>query len=533
MRINTPTTNRNVPVKPGVSILSTTNAKGQITHLNDEFEKISGYTADELLGQPHNIIRHPDMPRAAYEDMWRKLKAGKSWLGAVKNRCKNGDHYWVRAYAIPITNNKGEITELQSIRTDLDPDVQARAEGLYAALSKDQPRKGPVEPPKLRRGLALGARLMIMLALVFLGTTLAQAYTSSLTGTVLAGAIGGAAALIGSFILLGPLRKSIRRARSIIDDSVTEKIFTGRADDIGSLELAMTNQAAELDAVIKRMADIIKQLEQRAEKTIHSTRSAHQAVEEQSSASDTIAAATEQMSATASEVANHASSMRDQVAGAGGRVTEGQNLTQETRRSMDSLSGELNRASGTIGELKDASNGVSDALKIIGDITEQTNLLALNASIEAARAGDAGRGFAVVADEVRSLALRTRSTTEQINDTLARFQTVVDDAVGAMHHCDNYAQETISHAVNSENTLADLVGYIEKISEACDSTSSAATQQHEASSEIAQKIISISDLGTTASSMVNEAETQMNDLNRQISEVTRLVQRLQQRSLVK
>ena len=89
MRINEPVTNREVAVGKDANILSTTNPKGQITHINDEFVEISGFSRDELLGQPHNIIRHPHMPRAAYEEMWRRLKAGEAWLGAVKNRCKN------------------------------------------------------------------------------------------------------------------------------------------------------------------------------------------------------------------------------------------------------------------------------------------------------------------------------------------------------------------------------------------------------------------------------------------------------------
>ncbi len=86
MRVNEPVSNRNVPVSSGANILSTTNPKGQITHINDEYVEISGFTRDELVGQPHNIIRHPDMPRAAYEQMWGNLKSGNTWLGAVKNR---------------------------------------------------------------------------------------------------------------------------------------------------------------------------------------------------------------------------------------------------------------------------------------------------------------------------------------------------------------------------------------------------------------------------------------------------------------
>lgn len=86
----------------GEYIVSKTDLKGRITYVNRPFMEISGYSADELLGHPHNVIRHPDMPSEAFEDLWRTLRSGKAWRGMVKNRCKNGDHYWVDANANPI-----------------------------------------------------------------------------------------------------------------------------------------------------------------------------------------------------------------------------------------------------------------------------------------------------------------------------------------------------------------------------------------------------------------------------------------------
>ncbi|MGD8430446.1 MAG: PAS domain-containing protein, partial [Ectothiorhodospiraceae bacterium] len=91
MRRNEPVSQRAVPVGTNANILSTTDQRGWISHVNQDFIDISGYTRDELIGQPHNILRHPDMPRLAFEDMWAKLKSGRSWMGLVKNRCKNGD----------------------------------------------------------------------------------------------------------------------------------------------------------------------------------------------------------------------------------------------------------------------------------------------------------------------------------------------------------------------------------------------------------------------------------------------------------
>lgn len=530
MRVNQPVTQRNIPVGRDANILSTTNPKGQITHINDEFVEISGFSREELIGQPHNIIRHPDMPRAAYEEMWSRLKAGKTWMGAVKNRCKNGDHYWVQAYAIPITNRHGELVELQSIRSRLDDQSIARAEKLYGKLRENEPRKGPVVAPEFRRQPGLGVRLALAMLIV-------------LTCQSLAGYLGQGNALFSFMIwlvsllaatgllfwLTGPLRRMVARAREVINDPVAEKIFTGRLDDIGSVELAMTQQAAELDAVVKRLYDVIGQLERGAETTIQQSSRAHSAVQEQSSATETIASATEEMSVTSREVASNASSMQEQVSQANERVSRGQGLTRETRQSMESLSKELNEASAAVGQLAQASKAVADALRVIGDITEQTNLLALNASIEAARAGDAGRGFAVVASEVRTLASRTKSSTEQIEVTLSQFEKTVTRATASMEQCNGYAQTTVDNAVNSHSTLTELVTFIERISLACDGTSSAAEQQHRASEEISGKVVSINDLGDVARTVVTDAQESMATLKSQIVQVSGLVHRLRYR----
>ncbi len=133
MRNNLPVTNVEYKLSDDCLIVSKTDPKGRITYYNQAFLDASGFTAQELMGQPHNIVRHPDMPAAAFQNMWDTLHAGRPWCGAVKNRRKNGDYYWVMASASPIWEN-GQLIGYMSIRSKLSAKLRAEAELVYAQM---------------------------------------------------------------------------------------------------------------------------------------------------------------------------------------------------------------------------------------------------------------------------------------------------------------------------------------------------------------------------------------------------------------
>lgn len=116
MRQNLPVTNNEYVLTDNDNIVSKTTPTGVITYVNEDFLRISQFSLQELIGQPQNIVRHPDMPVEAFADFWASMKAGKPWTGVVKNRCKNGDYYWVLANATPIREN-GQVTGYMSVRT--------------------------------------------------------------------------------------------------------------------------------------------------------------------------------------------------------------------------------------------------------------------------------------------------------------------------------------------------------------------------------------------------------------------------------
>lgn len=139
MKKNLPITNNEVSLSSNTVITSTTDVKGAITYVNQDFLDISGFSSEELIGKNHNIIRHPDMPPAAFADLWSTVQAGQAWMGLVKNRCKSGDFYWVDAFVTPIRKND-EIVSYESTRVQAKKKSIARAEKLYENLSAGKNR---------------------------------------------------------------------------------------------------------------------------------------------------------------------------------------------------------------------------------------------------------------------------------------------------------------------------------------------------------------------------------------------------------
>ena len=160
MKNNQPVTQHEVHFPPNTYLVSRTDLKGVITYANDAFVEISGFSRSELIGKNHNLVRHPDMPEAAFNDLWTTVKSGLPWRGMVKNRCKNGDYYWVEAFVVPVKSN-GQITGYMSVRTPASSAKRAAAEAAYAAAGQ----KGKL-PTTGRKSLSLRTRIWAALALL-------------------------------------------------------------------------------------------------------------------------------------------------------------------------------------------------------------------------------------------------------------------------------------------------------------------------------------------------------------------------------
>ena len=185
MKKNLPVTQRQIDYPDSEVFISKTNTKGIITFVNESFVRVSGFSEDELLGKNHNMVRHPDMPEWAFAEMWKTISAGYPWRGIVKNRAKNGDHYWVKANVAPVTEN-GVLTEFISLRKKPTRAEIEEADSLY--------RSGKLPPPPSLlwrfKNLSLQIKIQLVLQPVLLIVlAIAQLYLSNTVEDRMVGAV--------------------------------------------------------------------------------------------------------------------------------------------------------------------------------------------------------------------------------------------------------------------------------------------------------------------------------------------------------
>ena len=259
MKINQPVTQVERDYPQDAILASRTDLKGIVTYANRAFVDVSGFSLDELVGKNHNIVRHPDMPPEAFADLWRTVKAGKPWTGIVKNRCKNGDHYWVKATVTPVTEN-GRVSEYMSVRVKPTRAEISQAEALYAQINAGKAsleRKGLAKLGYALRSIPLslkfavaGAFFMAVGALVGLGAWSwhqgilpdGLALTAALAATLLGAGLGW---MVGRSIVR-PLFGAQAIADQITNGNYNNDFHIDREDEVGRLLLAMQGMQSRL-----------------------------------------------------------------------------------------------------------------------------------------------------------------------------------------------------------------------------------------------------------------------------------------------
>jgi len=460
VRRNLPVTQREYAFPAGRTLVSVTDLKGRITYCNPSFVEVSGYAAEELLGQPHNIVRHPDMPAEAFRDLWATVGGGRPWTGIVKNRRKTGDHYWVCANVTPMRRGD-EITGYLSVRTQPARAAIDGAQALYA-LMQDEAQRGRLDHVRssgrvLRSGWTQRiVRLLAPgdgagLAALLLG---ALALSAGLGFGVARAVVPVAAAALGWLLVavatcavarrwaVRPLAAVIADANRLASGDLAHPVAVDGSGALGDLQRALMQMSVNLRTVVLD--------------TLTGIAGVRGAVHEIAAGNQELSARTEAQAASLEQTAAAMEEINGTVRQSAASALEGARLAQDTaavaRRSHAAVSDVVKAMDAIAG----SSNEIKAIVEVVEGVAFQTNILSLNAAVEAARAGAAGRGFAVVAAEVRALAGRTSAAVRDIRAIIA--QSTARVAQGGAHSHD--ARARMDDALASVTSVDAVLGEI-------------------------------------------------------------------------
>lgn len=518
MRSNLPVTQTEYPFPAERALVSTTDLQGRILYCNPAFIEVSGFVREELLGQPHNLIRHPDMPEEAFRDMWDTIAAGSPWSGMVKNRRKNGDCYWVMANVTPLFDGDRPAGYM-SVRTEASRQQIEAAEQLYATMRAEQSsggagrhrlRSGRVEQDTLTARLVrrLVVRPSTRLFLLCSGCGLSgvvggqkvQSGTSLgvLSWVATAGLVAGASALASWRIgrtTVQPMQRLLQFANRMAAGDLSRRLPADQSGLAGHLERALNQLSVNLLAIVGDTRAGVDSLRGTAGEMARGNLELSERTESQASSLVETSASMTQITATVRQSA-------DSGHGVASMALQASDITSRSTAAV-------HRVTETMQTISQASRRIQEIVQVIDGIALQTNLLALNAAVEAARAGEQGRGFAVVAGEVRQLAKSTSVAAQEIKELIQDAASKVE--AGTLQT--DLACSSMDEALAAVRQMSTLVGGI----------GTGATEQLVGISQINEAVANMETLTQQNASLVHDLSNAASSVGSQAEMVSEAV----------
>ncbi|SFU43704.1 methyl-accepting chemotaxis protein [Pseudoduganella namucuonensis] len=498
MRSNLPVTNREIELADDQAIVSKTDLKGNIVYVNPYFTQVSGFSEAELLGSPQNIVRHPDMPPQAFADLWRSIQAGTPWTGLVKNRCKNGDHYWVRANVTPIREN-GRTLGYMSVRTKAARAQVEAAGEAYRRIAEGDTRlrikngqiihTGPAHLLARLSHMSLATRIWaatsgvnVLLMAVCAAGLFGDGASALTRDTIVAATLVGL--LVNVFLwhtlrtgMLRPLARALDGARAIAAGDLSSSFDTQATDEVGQLLRALQQMNSNLIATIRDVRVNVETMAVATRQIATGNADLSGRTESQAASLEQTASSIDQFSATVKQNADNSVQANQLALAASGVAEEGGAIVAEVIATMD--------------DINTSSRKIVDIIGLIEGIAFQTNILALNAAVEAARAGEQGRGFAVVAGEVRSLAQRSSVAAKDIKQ-------LIDASVGKV-------SAGMERANRAGATMEQVVGSVRQVTAIMREISTASREQSIGVDQVNQAIAHMDQVTQQNAALVEEA----------------------------